>query len=133
MHWPSPSVLGCEWLSGSTRGHSCDLLSLLLLYLVGWSKRMVTFLRSPGNECISPPKELIFNVLLGIFEKQITLFIIWAIQSFFYSLLMSYLEERQAFWRETFATHNGIKHFLFWFIFLVKVHTSTHKFLHSAP
>lgn len=68
-----------------------------LFYLVGRSKRIVTFLRSPGNECISPPKELIFNVLLGIFEKQITLFIIWVIQSFFYSLLMPYLEERQAF------------------------------------
>ena len=35
-----------------------------------------------------PPKELIFNVLIGIFEKQITLFIIWVIQSFFYSLLL---------------------------------------------
>ena len=34
-------------------------------------------------ECISSPKELIFNVLIGIFEKQITLFIIWVIQSFF--------------------------------------------------
>lgn len=68
-----------------------------IFYLVGRSKRIVTFLRSPGNECISSPKELIFNVLLGIFEKQITLFIIWVIQSFFYSLLMPYLEERQAF------------------------------------
>ena len=35
-----------------------------------------------------PPKELIFNVLIGIFDKQITVFIIWVIQSFFYSLLM---------------------------------------------
>lgn len=90
-------MVGCEWLSGSTRGDPWDLLGLPLFYLVGWSKRIVTFLRSPGNECISPPKELIFNVLLGIFEKQKTLFIIWVIQSFFYSLLMSYLEERQAF------------------------------------
>lgn len=44
-----------------------------------------------------PPKELIFNVLIGIFEKQITLFIIWVIQSFFYSLLMPQVEESLAF------------------------------------